>query len=513
MSTPVVVQGTAVPPANNYGGATATETPQGQEEEEPSKTGCKDPIFAVLFYLNIIAIVVVFITYGNNESNSETPFNYDNYEQYVGDAAVIGVASLIFSGLGLLFLIQYPSFMIKCGLIFSLLVSLAWTVYLFWLKQYIMGVLTAVFFLLTLCYTRAVWPRIPFAAINMVTAGTAIKANLGVIIFAIFFTVLQLLWLVLWSVASMGVLSSTYVCDTNNVCNPNYGYLFLMFLSLFFTQQVLQVRFDLFIFTTSNISAVGPDISFLTKKNTFKYLEHTQYINLQACVHVTVAGTVGTWWVAPDESGFCSRGICNSFIRTVTTSFGSICFGSLLVAIIQALRALANSARANGDGNFLVCIAECILACLASMLEYFNKWAYIYVGIYGYSYIESGKGVMQLFADRGWDAVIADDLVGNAIFLTAVVAGVVVGAVAGAYASINPSYSGLAEDSLLIAFFVGLVTGLCICLVLLSTIASGVNTVIVMFADAPQEFASNHPELSQTMTETWEQFFPGTTAQ
>jgi len=472
MSTPVVVQGTAVPPANNYGGATATETPQGQEEEEPSKTGCKDPIFAVLFYLNIIAIVVVFITYGNNESNSETPFNYDNYEQYVSDAAVIGVASLIFSGLGLLFLIQYPSFMIKCGLIFSLLVSLAWTVYLFWLKQYIMGVLTAVFFLLTLCYTRAVWPRIPFAAINMVTAGTAIKANLGVIIFAIFFTVLQLLWLVLWSVASMGVLSSTYVCDANNVCNANYGYLFLMFLSLFFTQQVLQ-----------------------------------------ACVHVTVAGTVGTWWVAPDESGFCSRGICNSFIRTVTTSFGSICFGSLLVAIIQALRALANSARANGDGNFLVCIAECILACLASMLEYFNKWAYIYVGIYGYSYIESGKGVMQLFADRGWDAVIADDLVGNAIFLTAVVAGVVVGAVAGAYASINPSYSGLAEDSLLIAFFVGLVTGLCICLVLLSTIASGVNTVIVMFADAPQEFASNHPELSQTMTETWEQFFPGTTAQ
>jgi len=79
MSTPVVVQGTAVPPADNYGGATATETQQGQEE--PSKTGCKDPIFAVLFYLNVIAIVAVFITSGNNESNSESPINYDNYEQ------------------------------------------------------------------------------------------------------------------------------------------------------------------------------------------------------------------------------------------------------------------------------------------------------------------------------------------------------------------------------------------------------------------------------------------------
>lgn len=228
-------------------------------------------------------------------------------------------------------------------------------------------------------------------------------------------------------------------------------------------------------------------------------------------MHVTVAGTVGTWWVAPEESGFCSRGICNSFIRTVTTSFGSICFGSLLVAIIQALRALANSARNNGDAGFLACIAECILGCLASMLEYFNKWAYIYVGIYGYSYIESGKAVMQLFADRGWDAVIADDLVGNAILLTAVVSGIIIGAITMGYA--NTQMSGLADEDLTIAFFVGLVIGLCICSVLLSTIASGVNTVIVMFADAPREFESNHPELSQKMREIWEQFYPGTTVQ
>ena len=51
-----------------------------------------------------------------------------------------------------------------------------------------------------------------------------------------------------------------------------------------------------------------------------------------------------------------------------------------MVAVIQALRMLANSARANGDGNFLVCIAECILACLASIIEYLNKWAFVYVG-------------------------------------------------------------------------------------------------------------------------------------
>jgi hypothetical protein len=90
-------------------------------------------------------------------------------------------------------------------------------------------------------------------------------------------------------------------------------------------------------------------------------------------IHVTVAGVVGTWWHSPEDNGYCSSAVINSFIRTITTSFGSICFGSLLVAILQALRAVANMARAEGDGGIGACIAECILGCLASILEYFNK--------------------------------------------------------------------------------------------------------------------------------------------
>jgi hypothetical protein len=63
----------------------------------------------------------------------------------------------------------------------------------------------------------------------------------------------------------------------------------------------------------------------------------------------------------------------NSFIRTITTSFGSICFGSLLVAIVQALRGIAQAAQNNDDAAILACIAQCILACIQSILEYFNK--------------------------------------------------------------------------------------------------------------------------------------------
>jgi hypothetical protein len=78
---PVVVQGTAVSPPQavgvSYGDGQATAT--AATENEPSKTGCKDPIFAVLFYVNIIAIVVVVITYGKEALNSSS--SVVNYSQ------------------------------------------------------------------------------------------------------------------------------------------------------------------------------------------------------------------------------------------------------------------------------------------------------------------------------------------------------------------------------------------------------------------------------------------------
>ena len=177
------------------------------------------------------------------------------FRRYVYAALVFGVASFFASGFGLILLLQYPAFMIKCGLIFSVVVALAWTIMAFMSQQWLMGGLGAIFFFFTLCYVRAVWRRIPFAAINMVTAATAVKANLGVTISAMFFTILEIGWLVLWAIAVIGTYDQTNICDENGAsCSPAYGYFFLLFLSLFFTQQVLQ-----------------------------------------SCVHVTVAGTVGTW--------------------------------------------------------------------------------------------------------------------------------------------------------------------------------------------------------------------------
>jgi hypothetical protein len=182
------------------------------------------------------------------------------------------------------------------------------------------------------------------------------------------------------------------------------------------------------------------------------------------------------------------------------------------VAIIKSLKVLADTAQQEGDGNFLVCIAQCLLACLASIIEYLNKWAFIYVGIYGFGYIESAKSVFQLFRNRGWEAIIADDLVANALLLVSLVVGAVMGGVGVALqeaSGVFDTETSTDADARTYAFIMGFIIGLVITSILLSLVGSGVNAVIVLFAEAPAEFQENHPELSNKMRTIWNQIYPG----
>jgi hypothetical protein len=147
-------------------------------------------------------------------------------------------------------------------------------------------------------------------------------------------------------------------------------------------------------------------------------------------MQVTTAGTVATWWFVPDEaSSWWSPAMKDSLFRAVTYSFGSICFGSFLVAIVQALRALEHYTRDSNDYQFLSCIIQCILGCIESILEYLNRWAYVYVGMYGFSYLDAGRNVIELFQNKGWTVVITDDLADNVLFMISVAIGLASGLV------------------------------------------------------------------------------------
>jgi Plasma-membrane choline transporter len=267
MATPIVVQGTPVNPNQAFGSALSSPPPQQQqahhhhstagngntdERAEKQETSCNDPIFVVLFYIAVFAIVGVAATYGadalsssttSNSSNGSTTKNYD-YTGYVIVTLIIVLISLFGAGAGMALLFAIPEFLIKAALIFTVVMAGVWAVFAFYSGSIAAGVIGVIFFALSLCYARMVWSRIPFATANLVTATTAIKANLGVAVYAYFFAILAGGWCVCWALAFVGVFDTTYSCnETTNVCSsPSYGILFVLFLAFFFVHQVIQVR-------------------------------------------------------------------------------------------------------------------------------------------------------------------------------------------------------------------------------------------------------------------------------
>lgn len=59
-----------------------------------------------------------------------------------------------------------------------------------------------------------------------------------------------------------------------------------------------------------------------------------------------------------------------------------------------------------------------------------------------------------------------------------------------------------------ISFSVGFMMGALFASTLLGVVSSAVNTVIVCYAEAPNEFQQNHPQLSEDMRLAWRQAWP-----
>ena len=150
--------------------------------------------------------------------------------------------------------------------------------------------------------------------------------------------------------------------------------------------------------------------------------------------------------------------------------------------------------------------------CIRDLLEYFNSWAFVYVGIYGYPYIEAGKNVMNLFRQRGWTSIIADRLVFRVLLFCNFGVAATCGLVAllcdmavGGFLATDDTDLSMSRG---IAFWVAFLVAFFISNTALFVVESAVRTVIVCFAESPAEFEEHHPELYERMKAGWAEAYP-----
>mmetsp|Transcript_22128 Transcript_22128/g.54726 ORF Transcript_22128/g.54726 Transcript_22128/m.54726 type:complete len:615 (+) Transcript_22128:113-1957(+) len=395
--------------------------------------------------------------------------------------------------------------------------------------------------LLGTCYVCTVWKRIPVAAANLAVAMTAVKAHQGSLIgLGYTLTFVAASWTCMWvlAIGDIGFRDSSFFwqCQAPSSSNqqhddPNCSLTsggvcvgLLLLLSLFWTLQVIK--------------------------------------NL---CHTTVAGVVGSWWFSTpsghdeevangdsliQESSTPSpkKVVYDSWIRSSVYSFGSICFGSLVVGLLQVLQLILRCGREqnrrdrNSSSGLVLCICQCIVNQLERLAEYMNKWAFVYVGLYGYDYWTAGSKVFNLFKARGWSVILNDHLITRYLTLLQALLSLLSAVICQFWgwlfvirplsaslrqaAENDPANSNNNNDPadmsvLWYSFFsIGFVLGMSLSSVLFRLISSAVDTIVVCFAEAPNQLSVLgrqvgprqrpilKPSLANEMILAWRQVYP-----
>ena len=352
-------------------------------------------------------------------------------------------------------------------------------------------------------YAATVWHKVPFATANLKIALASIGDNHGLWIIAYIVTLKSYAWIFLWICAVMELMifspgwiySYCAASDDHNgsdddcIVSTKGKFIGLgMLLSLFWTSQVVTNIF-----------------------------------------HTTIAGVVGTWWFDPQEArsasargqgGYfgccgCSPAIWNSWIRSGFYSLGSIAFGSLLVGILKVLQFFVRCGRQQRDQqrrmrgiegtDFFFCLLQFVVDHLERLLEYINVWAFVYVGLYGYDYWTAGKQVAGLFKARGWEVIINDNLVVRSLSMMSLLISLVTGLV-----GLLLGFVFFGPVGALQAFLLGFVLGGSSCQILFGVVTSAVNTVVVCFADSPNQLLQNghDPKHFSELVEAYRKAYP-----
>ncbi|KAG0356064.1 hypothetical protein BG005_005004 [Podila minutissima] len=130
---------------------------------------------------------------------------------------------------------------------------------------------------------------------------------------------------------------------------------------------------------------------------------------------VTLANVVSKWYFHR------SKTMEPALINATTTSFGSVCLGALFIAIVQfSVFVLSRTAKKLKDHSFplFVFIATCCRV-IQGLVEKFNNYTLIYVGITGESLFAAARSASKIFQRNLLWGLITDFLTKLVLFINA----------------------------------------------------------------------------------------------
>ncbi|KAI8971865.1 plasma-membrane choline transporter-domain-containing protein [Mycotypha africana] len=470
---------TAQPPIaagynTNAGYSELGEHPINANDKIRPSSGFKDIWATILWICNMVAFIALSVV-GlrsfslNKGSYGGMPAQHGGITLDSDTVKIFGYSAIIAFGFSFLYLILaniFPGPLITITFIGSIIVYLGVTIYYFYMHYYSAAI---IFLIFTLLYAFCFWSwrdRIPFATVMLRTITSITRKYWSTIVTGIVSLVVQTVYSIWFMITVVGIYQ-VYYNNTGSNSKLNAAMVFLIF-SFYWTTQV---------------------ISYVT--------------------HVTLSGVFATVYFLNNQ---IAHPIWGSAKRALTTSFGSICFGGLLIALINTLRYFIQVARSNTDNEvfaFMLCILDCIIGCYQGLFEWFNQYAFSGVAIYGQAFIPSAKRTWALIQDRGVEALINDNLIGNVLAMGTLLVGVLSSLLGYLYLLIaKPAYNATGNMTPIV-MLICFVMGMSMFSVITTVISSGVTTTFVCLAEDPDALRRVNPQLFETIRQTWPQVVQG----
>ncbi|KAF2311159.1 hypothetical protein GH714_019754 [Hevea brasiliensis] len=327
---------------------------------------------------------------------------------------------------------------------------LGWT----WLLLLVfLGVAFAIGAALQFLYVISVIDRLPFTMLVLQKAVNMVWSLPEVMRVAYAFMLVMLLWMGIWSFGAAGVVASSMEDG------GRWWLLVVLSVSLFWTGAVLC--------------------------NT---------------VHVIVSGMVFLVLIhgGREAASMPPNTLVKSLRYAMTTSFGSICYGSLFTAAIRTLRGRGLRSKI-GRNECLLCCVDFMFHLVETLVRFFNKYAYVQIAVYGKSFNHSARDAWELFQSTGVEALVAYDCSGAVLLMGTLLSGLITGTCSAVWTYIKWS------DRVIMIGSTAMLMGMVLVGVAMVVVESAVTSIYICYAEDPLLIRRWDAEFFDQLSETLHQ--------
>ena len=224
----------------------------------------------------------------------------------------------------------------------------------------------------------------------------------------------------------------------------------------------------------------------------------------------TVGGVVAQWYFAPSGTSNFKGTTLSSLRNAAGPSFGSLCFGSLVLTAVAIAREMNRNARRDasrqGGGAFAVmmCLLSSCLDCVYALIEYVSKFATIQCAITGAAFCDAARSVSQLLANNFLSAYgvwwLPGTIMSTASFLLSVAYGFVVGITSyAAWSSSSSPHPNAGAEAVLLGV-IACVLAMIVLQFCVSVLLNVVDAVFVCYAMDLDRQLSSKPDVHEVFT-------------